>query len=152
LDFSNLESFPATVMILLTDDFTRPKTEVDLRQKSVYPFEVTHDSLSFGSTRFQLTFTELQLPVTGLARQVVDGKFYPNPVTGLLSVELEDEGIQRIDLTIFNERGEETGKATLSDAGSLKEGQIDFGPYPAGLYFIRIPSGEKYSIVKIMKR
>ncbi len=70
LDFSNMKSFPSTTQIILTDNFTDPKTEVDLHQQSTYPFQVTLDSLSFGAARFQLFFTDQR--VLTLETQVAD--------------------------------------------------------------------------------
>jgi hypothetical protein len=54
LDFSEFDSFDATVKIELHDVLLN--TVVDIRQASQYPFEVTADANSFGANRFYMTF------------------------------------------------------------------------------------------------
>lgn len=62
LNFSNLESFSSYGTMALTDNFTSPKSTIDIRQQASYSFQVTTDPLSFGSARFQLTFSNQLIP------------------------------------------------------------------------------------------
>ena len=55
LNFSELESFPASTAIMLTDTWSG-KT-IDVRNQASYSFQITKDVASYGSKRFQVTFT-----------------------------------------------------------------------------------------------
>ncbi|HMG94169.1 MAG TPA: T9SS type A sorting domain-containing protein [Chryseolinea sp.] len=55
LDFSQYESFPEAVSIILKDNFT--KTEVDVRNTPSYEFTVTSDANSLGNNRFTVNFS-----------------------------------------------------------------------------------------------
>lgn len=55
LDFSDYESFPASVNIMLTDNFTN--NTVNVRETKSYSFAVTSKQESYGSNRFAVTFS-----------------------------------------------------------------------------------------------
>ncbi len=55
LDFSQYESFPEVVSIIVKDNFT--KTEVDVRKTPSYEFAVTSDVNSYGNNRFTVNFS-----------------------------------------------------------------------------------------------
>ncbi len=61
LGFSELETLPADLKVYLFDAFTG--TTVNVREKNYYTFEVTKDSVSFGSKRFEIRFTTRAIPV-----------------------------------------------------------------------------------------
>jgi autotransporter-associated beta strand protein len=62
IDFSNMESFPPDATLLLKDNFVNPKAVVDIRQHANYIFQVTSDSGSLGSGRFEINVSYRQVP------------------------------------------------------------------------------------------
>ncbi len=54
LEFSEFESFTSEVEIILHDKFVSKTMKID--ESTVYPFEVTSDTMSFGKDRFDVTF------------------------------------------------------------------------------------------------
>jgi Ig-like domain CHU_C associated/Secretion system C-terminal sorting domain len=76
LDFSSLESFTDDAIIMLTDNFVTPSLTIDARVQSSYPFAVTANAASFGSGRFQLSFSYPALAnnLDVSAAQVCSGK------------------------------------------------------------------------------
>jgi hypothetical protein len=59
LDFSQYESFPEAVAIIVKDNFT--KTEFDVRKTPSYEFTVTSDANSYGNNRFTVDFSALSI-------------------------------------------------------------------------------------------
>ena len=99
-----------------------------------------------------MTSVEGTFVITGLRCNITDSNVYPNPVSGMLSVEVADEKDRLPGFPIVNEFGEEIGRLVLTGEGGLrKKGNFDFTPYPGGLYFIRIPSSKNSSFIRIIK-
>lgn len=59
LNFSQFESFPEEISIVVKDNFT--KTEFDIRKVISYAFSVTADTKSYGSERFSVAFSVLTI-------------------------------------------------------------------------------------------
>ena len=73
-------------------------------------------------------------------------RIFPNPTTGHLTISLP-EGSLDTDVTITNTFGQEVSKASYSNASKL-ELEIKGA---SGLYFVRIMTGQKYGVYKVVK-
>jgi uncharacterized repeat protein (TIGR01451 family) len=71
---------------------------------------------------------------------------YPNPTTGAISIDLQ-ESTPKTEIIVFNLLGKEVQKTELRNAAKA-ELNIDG---ESGIYFIKITSGTKTAIVKVVK-
>ncbi|MCD6066742.1 MAG: hypothetical protein K0S33_1568 [Bacteroidetes bacterium] len=71
---------------------------------------------------------------------------YPNPTTGTISIDLQ-ESTPKTEIIVFNLLGKEVQKTELRNAAKA-ELNIDG---ESGIYFIKITSGTKTAIVKVVK-
>ena len=77
-------------------------------------------------------------------------KVYPNPTTGIFTIELQDVPENtRIHMEGYGMHGEKAFSADLS--GGQKHG-FSLAQQPSGIYFIRVTAGTKVETVKIIKR
>lgn len=77
-------------------------------------------------------------------------KIYPNPTTGLITLEITDvETSASISIQIFGMRGEAIDDARL--IGSHKY-SFDLSAQPAGIYFVKVVNDEKIENAKIVKQ
>jgi len=77
-------------------------------------------------------------------------RIHPNPTTGNFIIELAEENINDgVKIEIFGMRGESYLKAGI---GGSRQHEFSLSTYPAGIYFIRVVSGEKAETVKIIKQ
>ena len=79
-------------------------------------------------------------------------KAYPNPTAGMLSLEVSDAKNEVGEAPVINALGATIGTITLTRQGNRKKGQFDFGPLPAGLYYIRVGSDKEGKIVKVIRK
>ena len=109
LNFSNLESFPEDVGIFLSDNLAVLGMPIDVRQQPKYIFQVTDQSNSYGSGRFEVIFSisPPPSPVTLLALPICPGNdacvTVENTQLGI-SYFLERKGIQ-IGQTLYGTGG-----------------------------------------------
>ncbi|MEI7725862.1 MAG: T9SS type A sorting domain-containing protein [Bacteroidota bacterium] len=77
-------------------------------------------------------------------------KVYPNPTTGNFMVELPDmKPSETIHVDIYDVQGAKLIIKELKGKGSY---QFDLSDYPAGVYLIRVFSGNKTGTVKLIKQ
>ena len=74
-------------------------------------------------------------------------KLYPNPVSGLLTIELE-ETVQELKIEISNSLGQLMEQRTVNGNKILN---VDMTDYRSGIYFINLITDEKSSVFKITK-
>jgi PKD repeat protein len=76
-------------------------------------------------------------------------RVFPNPNTGVFSIEMQGEPASEVEFTLFNTVGELVKRETAEfKTGNLLR-TFQFGGMPAAMYTMRIRSGEKVAFVKI---
>ena len=87
--------------------------------------------------------------ITGILENTFGDKLtvYPNPTDGKINIEF-GETLNEIDLTV----SDVIGKALLSEKYSNTSSINLSINHPAGIYFIRIRSGDKYALVRVVKQ
>jgi len=76
-------------------------------------------------------------------------KLYPNPNTGVFTVEMTGLPHDEIEFTLFNTLGQLV-KREVSDFGTGTLVRVfDYGQLPAGAYNLRIRAGESAMYVKV---
>lgn len=82
----------------------------------------------------------------------VDIKIYPNPGEGKFKFEFNSEGVESLDIHVFDEKGSEiyTSKNT-SNTGEYEK-EIDITEFPSGVYFMAVKSGNKVFTEKLIKK
>jgi hypothetical protein len=71
-------------------------------------------------------------------------KIYPNPSNGIIYIE-PLTSVSNYSIEIFNVYGSKS-----SEVQNAK--QVDLSQYTSGLYFLKVQSGDKYSVSKIIKQ
>jgi len=97
------------------------------------------------------TRDEKSLLVTGLGETGSGVGAYPNPVSGMYSLEIPAERSDMDELPVFNTVGGQIGMMKLTKQGIMKKGQFDFSSHSAGFYYIRAVSGANITVIKVIK-
>jgi len=79
--------------------------------------------------------------VTGIADVANKNKFYPNPSTGIVNVETQNEAIGAVN--IFNQAGQLVQQFTMSN----QFGQIDLSNQPKGVYFVQLGDSKMEKLI-----
>jgi hypothetical protein len=77
-------------------------------------------------------------------------KVYPNPTSGMVYVELNGETVTGKDISIYDIYGKSCSAQISSSSGQHLE--IDLSGYRAGIYIVRINTGESISVNRIIKK
>lgn len=87
--------------------------------------------------------------ITGGAADVlpVDHLIYPNPSSGRFTLELRNSALEPTEVCIFNPLGQEVYRIEVLGAGRHV---VDMRPLAAGVYTVRLQSGERRSVVKVV--
>ncbi|MCT4636084.1 MAG: T9SS type A sorting domain-containing protein [Bacteroidales bacterium] len=76
----------------------------------------------------------------------IGAKIYPNPVTGILNIELPETGSYTV--TVFNSTGDIISQKTTSSVNTA----IDMSAYNSGIYIIKVTTGNRSYTGKVIKR
>lgn len=105
--------------------------------------EAFTESLHGNSAELNQGFQQYQYVVTFISEDLANRfEIYPNPVTDVLYIDYPDHSLYII--SVYDGQGRILKKYQ-------NETQINFGKYPAGMYFINISGNntiEKYQIIK----
>jgi PKD repeat protein len=72
-------------------------------------------------------------------------KIYPNPTSGLLKFEMDNQISGEIHLSVVSQNGKEIMNVRFDKRTEHHSGQVDISGNPKGIYFIKI-STDKYSV------
>lgn len=75
-------------------------------------------------------------------------KLYPNPSTGLITLEINNPNGQELQIGIFDMAGRHLFSKTVSSK-HLTE-QVDLGRFPGGFYMVKLSSGSLTKITKLV--
>jgi hypothetical protein len=76
-------------------------------------------------------------------------RVYPNPTTDIVIVELVDAGSTAVaNVTVYSMHG---GKLYQKDLNGETKFQFSLSGKPVGIYMVRVQSGERAEIAKIVK-
>ena len=75
--------------------------------------------------------------------------FYPNPVHDVLTVSIEGELTEDIQISVLDVVGQITYKETIK-AQSAKTQQIDLSAYPVGVYYLNVQTSERSYVHKLI--
>ncbi len=76
-------------------------------------------------------------------------KVYPNPTTGMFTLEISGTDIpEKISVEIYGPRGE---KILSQEVSGQKSREFSLSNTPAGLYFVRVYTGDKAETIKLVK-
>jgi len=142
LSFSGLGSFPASMNVILKDDFTN--SSIDIREVPVYSFGVDlKNSSTFGSTRFSLVFGGSD---EGILKNEITA--YPNPTKGILTIEaIGDDASGQI----LNSLGVGIGSLSFDRTEKKQIAQYNLAGLSNGVYFVRLNQGGRVTIIRILK-
>jgi subtilisin family serine protease len=75
---------------------------------------------------------------------------YPNPTTGILKIDLNEEPeAGNIVIEVFGMMGEKISSEIISGSRNY---ELNLAPYPAGIYIIRVMQGQRLGVERIIKR
>lgn len=113
-----------------------------------YTVELTVSNNCGASTLQQmitLVFTGTDAPVW-----LEQFKLYPNPTSGVFTVEMTGTARQELAFTLYNNIGQLIRRETVDfGAGTLKH-NFDYSHLPAGMYTLQIRSGAQAMQVKVV--
>lgn len=78
--------------------------------------------------------------------KVLEIKVYPNPTSGLLHIERQNN--EELRIMVIDQLGRVVHSQSLQDGREM----IDLGPLPRGIYFLSISNDKKQFLLKIIKR
>jgi hypothetical protein len=86
--------------------------------------------------------------IHNIDKNKIDFNIYPNPSTGILNIELQEE-VEGVLVDLINT----LGKVVFSQAVNFDSNiQIDVQNQPLGIYYIKIRAGDKVGLKKIVLR
>ncbi len=77
-------------------------------------------------------------------------KVYPNPTSGLLKLQWNNQGTEHAEVVINDMTGREAFRASVSINGTQGDIEIDLGKLKAGIYLLTIKSEQIYYCGKLM--
>ena len=87
---------------------------------------------------------------TGEVSWLEDFRLYPNPTSGIFTVEMSGDARDEMEFTLFNAIGQLQKRETAGfETGTLKR-LFDFSQAPAGIYTLQIRSGASAMQVKLV--
>jgi len=151
LTFNEMESFETTWKIVLVDNFAL--ASVEIMENPVYQFQVTSDTLSFGSDRFEIVFTPEVDVITSInTKSPARMNLYPNPATKIITLEYQPLSNEDVTVVLYNSMGSVLYSKIISGGTSLLELQFDVAAERSGVYFIRIIDGKTTLNSKFIKK
>lgn len=121
---------------------------------TVNPGDAALDSLNFyvDSVGVYILAEDLFTGVTTKFGDKVDFKLVPNPTNGQVSLFINLESSESLDIRVVNVMGENVfAKQYIANKGNNKI-QLDLSDFSQGIYFVRISQGENYLIRKLIKQ
>lgn len=82
----------------------------------------------------------------------MDINIYPNPTEGKFNIEAEVEGVNELEVSVFDLKGSEILKRTLSNDSGAYETELDITEYPSGTYFLVLRNENRTFTEKIVKK
>ncbi len=149
ISFTGIESFANNIDVYFEDTYVNKI--FDLRDVASYTFQITNDVNSVGNNRFRIILGKNNNP-SGIDDLKSAGNFnvYPNPFDTYVKVKIENDINSRtIDYAIYNQFGQvviQDNVNLVSDSFNINTENI-----PAGLYFIRVKTGEFVETRKLVK-
>jgi hypothetical protein len=121
-----------TYQVVITDSYTNSRTL--LKWNDTFEFVVNqNEPESFNAKRFSLQLVKIES--NNPANSVFSLMVYPNPVSGILNVELAN-GLGAKTITVYNNFG--GVMMNISVESEAKNAQIDFSSAPTGVYLLRL--------------
>jgi len=77
---------------------------------------------------------------------------YPNPVEGVLNVELYKNNESQASIVVFNTMGQVVFQAKKQFSKGANQTQIDFTKYTPGLYILRVKDAQGEKQFKVIKK
>ncbi|MFT4667172.1 MAG: choice-of-anchor B domain-containing protein [Ulvibacter sp.] len=115
-------------------------------QNGSYTLVVTNNiGCTAGSAPFQLTTVSIEIP-----ESLQDVRFYPNPVSELLQIELTNYSLEVLHLEIFNASGKRLQKLNIN-SGMNSSTNLNMGHLSTGLYFVKLTNADGSLVQKILK-
>jgi hypothetical protein len=109
---------------------------------SVYTVTGTNANGCSGKT----TVTQNVQDCTGLNEFTLQGvKVYPNPTTGVFTIELNNNSIKNIRIADI------TGRLVLSLSSEDAFTQVDVSKLAGGIYYVSIHTGDTHGMIKLVK-
>jgi hypothetical protein len=121
----------------------------EIRQPGVYSVMISDDQCRFGSDETIVTSLDADLSSSGSLR------IYPNPVEGILNIDLTPTGSGPVVFTVYNTIGKamlRTVQPQPTDTKDQLHGQIDLRRLPPGVYQLVIFNGSKTKSKTVIKR
>ena len=114
----------------------QPDSEVTFSKAGVYTLEITVTDGELIATDIVVVVVEKEVGIAPVLEPAM--QLYPNPVSGILNLELQNTGNVRTTVKLFNI----TGQAVYNGEIAQSKLQIDVRDLDAGLYIITVCSGE----------
>jgi PKD repeat protein len=78
--------------------------------------------------------------VTGIEDVTLAGSFsiYPNPTTGMITLDINSDGFDKMDVKVFNVLGEVVKSLNLSDVPAQGKYTLDLSAFAKGIYMVRV--------------
>lgn len=148
LKFSETETFDKDIEIGLKDKFLGKTFAVE--GNSSYPFEITTDSKSKGSNRFELVFTRMANGVKTNMEEISAFSLYPNPANKEVSISLNRKLEGVCSYVILNELGQEQMTGSL-EFGAKGAQTIQVDQLSTGVYFVQLQMNNATQTIKFIK-
>lgn len=135
-----------------SNDFAAALEQVLTFQDSIYYIQVDG---SFGGAEGDFDLNLWQYPL-GIEENTAggDGSFivYPNPGDGIFTLKVKDMTGQTLDVSIYNAAGQLVGGRSWQDAQPGATCNFDLTPQPAGIYYMKVITGEGAFTRKLVKQ
>jgi hypothetical protein len=139
--FEDMNGFPGFESYYLIDDYLGES--IRIASGKPYTFTVS-DSKETKTDRFFLSSTPLAKDVTNLP----SFSYYPNPVSGTLTVEISSALVDRVQL--IDQTGKAVAEVQAEWNGKRSVARMDLSDQPNGLYILKVVSDGKQVVKKIL--
>jgi hypothetical protein len=147
LSFTRLEEIKPSINIYLRDKYLN--NLIDVRQQSVYTFDINTDAASYGNNRFEILLSDVLLTAVEKT-SLADVKIFPNPSKDIIYVELGSikESNDRIEISVFDLFGKQILQKEFTSDEKIS---LTISELSAGTYILRLKNGNELLTRKIIK-
>ncbi len=138
------------VIIRTTDGGTTWNQDSTWTQTSFKRIFFFNDSIGYaiaGQNVFRINLLNPDVGVWEMLNAKENVLIYPNPTSGIFTLQLSNQPLNNSTITVFNILGDIIFKSEIKNQKS----EIDLSSQPKGIYFVKVIQGDRMVVKKIAK-
>ncbi len=143
----------ATIPLVLPDSVKLGLTGLRIRSRKAGNLNLGNDACStYGSGETEDYYVTIVSAISTGKELSIDKniKIYPNPTSGVVSIEYRSDDTKSLKIRVMNMEGQEIFTQTTDNFKGLYSHKLDMAAYSKGIYMVQFITDKKSSIKKIV--